>query len=217
MLSLLLPAFAADYAAFAAAIDSSSGWEEVDRKAIDGVGEVVVRHKLILGQHCLEGTAYAKLPVETLLAASIDITHQGSWSTWSVPRSVKLSSGSSSFDYYQVLDNPFPIDDRYWFLHGTVVTKGADRMFMWEAIDPATLYPDALASVKTAFPSAVMTTVNVGDWTFTPSGDQTRVRYRICTDAGGNIPDWAGQYAARTTLPTNIADLVKEVKRRVGQ
>jgi hypothetical protein len=58
--------------------------------------------------------------------------------------------------------------------------------------------------------------VNVGDWTFTPKGDTTTIRYRICTDAGGNIPRWVGEIAAKSTLPTNLADLVKEVRRRVG-
>jgi hypothetical protein len=61
-----------------------------------------------------------------------------------------------------------------------------------------------------------MTRVNVGDWTFSPQGNGTRIRYRICTDAGGNIPRWVGEIAAKSTLPTNLADIVTEVKRRVG-
>jgi carbon monoxide dehydrogenase subunit G len=61
-----------------------------------------------------------------------------------------------------------------------------------------------------------MTKVNVGDWTFTPEGDKTRVRYRICTDAGGRIPQWMGEFAATRTLPTNVADLIRSVKKRLG-
>ena len=131
--------------------------------------------------------------------------------------SVTLKSTATELDYYQVLENPSPIADRYWFLRGTYGRSGEDRVFSWELVDPVTAWPAALADVKSKFPNAVMTSVNVGDWTFTPQGDQTRIRYRICTDAGGNIPRWVGEIAAKTTLPTNVADIVKEAKRRAGK
>ena len=70
--------------------------------------------------------------------------------------------------------------------------------------------------MQAKYPGAISTTVNLGDWTFSPDAGQTRIRYRICTDAGGNIPGWLGQMAARTTLPTNVADIVREAKRRTG-
>ncbi len=63
-------------------------------------------------------------------------------------------------------------------------------------------------------PDAVPTRTNVGDWTFSPGTGGTKVRYRICTDAGGNVPRWAGEMAARNTLPGNVADIVREVRRR---
>ncbi len=217
MLLLLADAFAATPAELRAGLASSQGWEEVTRKQHDGVGEIVIRHKVIAGEDCLEGTAYAPLPPDTMLAAATDIPNQPGWSTWKVPASVKLSPGATSFDYYQVLDNPSPIADRYWFVTATSGRVGEDRVFAWELVDPATKWPAALAEVQQRFPSAVMTKVNVGDWTFTPQGETTRLRYRICTDAGGNIPRWVGEIAATSTLPTNIADLVKEVRRRVGR
>lgn len=216
LLLLAALADAATTADYRAGLAASSGWEELTRKNLDGVGEIVIRHKKIVDQDCLEGTAHAKLPPDVLLAAATDIPNQPKWSTWKVPASVKLSSGAAAFDYYQVLDNPPPVADRYWFVTATSGRVGEDRVFAWELVDPATKWPDALATVKEGWPSAVMTTVNVGDWTFTPQGDTTRIRYRICTDAGGNIPRWVGEIAATSTLPTNIGDLVKEVRRRVG-
>lgn len=214
--ALALPALAASSAELRAGLAAPGGWEEVTRKNVEGVGEIVIRHKVIAGQDCLEGSTQARLPADTLLAAATDIPNQPKWSTWKVPASVKLTSGAAQFDYYQVLDNPPPVADRFWFVTATSGKVGEDRVFTWELVDPAAKWPAALAEVQAKYPSAVMTTVNVGDWTFSPQGDTTRIRYRICTDAGGNIPRWVGEIAATSTLPTNLADLVKEVRRRVG-
>lgn len=217
LLPILVPlATAATPAELRAGLASPSGWEEVTRKKVEEVGEILIRHKVVGGQDCLEGSTTAALPADVLLAAATDIPNQPKWSTWKVPASVKLSNGATAFDYYQVLDNPPPVADRYWFVTATSGKVGEDRVFTWELIDPATKWPAALADVTARFPGAVMTTVNVGDWTFTPQADNTRIRYRICTDAGGNIPRWVGEIAATSTLPTNIADLVTEVRRRVG-
>lgn len=214
-LTLALPAHSADNATLRAGLESASGWEEVDRKKLDPVGEVVVRHKKVAGEDCLEGTATARGAVDTYVAASMDINHQGGWSTWKVPYSKKLSNGATSFDYVQVLDNPAPVSDRYWFLRGTQFSNGADRGFRWEPIDGAAAYPEAYAEVTTKYSGAVVPSVNVGDWTFSPAGaGQTKIRYRICTNAGGSLPSWAGEFAATRTLPTNLADIAGEVGRR---
>lgn len=199
-------------------LDATDGWAEVARKSVADVGEIVIRHKEVSGVPCLEGTVTSSaLPVDTLARLAADIDHQPSWSSWEIPLSAKLDGGTTSFDYYQVLDNPSPIADRYWFLHGATYQSGESRVFSWELVDPSTKWPAALAQVREKFPSAVMTSVNVGDWTFTPVSVGTRVRYRICTDAGGNIPRWMGEYAATRTLPTNVADIIQEVRRRIGR
>lgn len=206
-------AYAAD---LRAALADRSGWEEVGRKTVSGAGEVVVRHKVASGQDCLEGEATAVVSADVLLAAATDVLSQPSWSSAAVVASVKLSSGSTSFDYYQVLDNPAPVSDRYWILHATSGVSGTDRVFTWDQVDGATKYPQAVTDILAKWPSAVPTRVNVGAWTFTPGTSGTRIRYQICTDAGGNLPTWVGQIAAKTTLPTNLADIVNEAKRRGG-
>jgi hypothetical protein len=212
-----LAALAATPSTYRAGLADPAGWADLSRKNFEGVGEIVIRHKKIVDQDCLEGTTTANLPPDVLLAAATDIPNQPSWSSWKVPASVKLTPGSGEFEYYQVLDNPSPIADRYWFVKATSGRAGEDRVFSWELIDPSVKWASAVAEVQAKWPSAVMTTVNVGDWTFTPQKDTTRIRYRICTDAGGNIPRWVGEIAATSTLPTNIADLVNEVRRRVGR
>lgn len=209
-------ALAADPTALRAGLEDPSGWETVETKQIEGVGPVVVRHKVVLGEDCLEGSAMAPLDADLLLVAATDIEHQARWSSWKVPVAKKLGGTSTSFDYYQLLDNPSPVADRFWFVHARTSTEGTERYFRWDQVDAATKYPSDLAALQAAWPDAVATRTNLGDWTFSPSAAGTRVRYRICTDAGGNIPRWIGEIAARSTLPTNIADLVKEVKRRSG-
>lgn len=211
MLLLLSFAYAADSATLRRGLEDPAGWEEVDRKPVKGVGEVVVRYKEIAGENCLEGSTTAVAAPDKLLEAAADIPGQPSWSSWKVVASERLGGTDQAFDYVQVLDNPSPVADRYWFLRATVTTSATERVFRWEQIDGAARYPEAFARITAKWPGAIPTRVNVGDWTFTPDGASTRVRYRICTDAGGSLPRWVGEYAARTTLPTNVADIVRHV------
>lgn len=208
---LIALALAAEPSTYLTALANPSGWTEVGRKTIDGVGEVVTKHKQISGVDCLEGATVVDVGADVLLSKAVDIDHQGTWSSWKVPYSKKLSQGGNTFDYVQVLDNPSPVADRYWFARGTVVTEGSTKKFQWQAIDPAT-YSAAFTEVTTRYPGAVVPSINVGEWSFTPVTGGTDVRYRICTDSGGSIPTWVGEFAARTTLPTNVADLVKAAK-----
>lgn len=217
MLLLLasLSAHAVDNATLIAGLALESGWEEVDRKTVDGL-EVVVRHKVVAGQDCLEGTTFAAVKPDKLLTAAADIPHQPAWSSWDMPLAIKLSPGADRFDYVQLLDNPRPVADRYWFTQGTRLVSGNDWIFRWEAIDAPTRYPVQLASLLEKYPGSVSASINVGDWTFTPINGSTRVRYRICTDAGGDLPRWIGEFAARTTLPTNLRDIVVEARKQGG-
>jgi len=211
-------ALAADPTALRSGLNDPNGWREVDRKKVDGVGEVVVRHKVVNEVNCLEGAASSHAAPDVLLTAAADITHQPKWSTWNVPVSVRLPGASDAFDYYQLLDNPSPVADRYWFLRASVLRNGGERVFRWELVDPQSAHPAELAKLVAQYPGAVMTQVNLGDWTFTPRSDgTTAVRYRICTDAGGSLPQWLGEFAATRTLPTNVADIVREAQRRSGR
>ena len=216
LVALFSPAFATDPAALRAGLEAPDGWEEVERKEVDAVGSVRVRHKVVLGEDCLEGSASATLDADMLLVAASDVENQPKWSSWKVAEAKKLGGTATSFDYYQLLDNPSPVADRFWFVHARTGIDGTDRFFRWDQVDAASSYPAALTALQSKWPDALSTRTNLGDWTFSPGPAGTRVRYRICTDAGGNIPRWVGEIAARSTLPTNIADLVKEVRRRSG-
>lgn len=216
LVELVAIALAADPAALRAGLEDPSGWTVVETRQVEGVGPVEVRHKKVLGEDCLAGSTTAAVDADALLTAASDVEHQAKWSSWKVPVARRLSAPGAAFDYVQLLDNPSPIADRFWFVHARTGTEGGVRYFRWDQVDAATAYPTELAELRAKYPDAVSTRTNVGDWTFAPGAGGTRVQYRICTDAGGNIPRWVGEIAARSTLPTNIADLVKEVRRRAG-
>ncbi len=215
---LLASAWAVDSSTLWKGLDDPSGWEEVHRKTFDDVGvEVVVRLKRIGAQPCLEATTQASIPPDLLLHLASDIPNQPDWSSWDLPVAERLKSYGSSFDYVEVLNNPFPVDDRVWFARGTPTRVGEARVFRWDRVDAATAYPTRLAELQAAHPGLVETTVNVGDWTFTPVGNKTTIRYRICSDAGGSLPERAKEYAAKSTLPTNLADIVRQGLRLASQ
>ena len=208
-------ALAADPATLTAGLQDASGWSEIGKDNADGVGEIVIRHKSVGGVDCLEGVGRTDVPVPVLLEATVDIPGNMRWSSAAIKESEFLSTGATGFDYYQYLANPFPIKDRFWFNRATIVgdPSSGPVQFRWQHIDPNT-YPERYAKVKADHDDAVITDVNVGTWIFNPVDGVTEVRFQTCTDAGGSIPAWAGELAAKTTLPTNIADLVREGKRR---
>ena len=207
--ALLIPlAAAAPPSTYQAGLADPTGWEEVAVKQHPSIGAIRVRHKKVAGLDCLEGIAFTRAPVDRMLAAARDIDGCKAWSSADLSASASLTQGRS-FDYYQVLDNPFPVKDRYWFLPGTTVETDAGTEFRWHHIDAAREHPEAHRRVTTAHPDAVSTGVNVGAWVFAADGDQTRVHYRLCSDPGGSVPDWAGHKAAELSLPTNVADIIE--------
>ncbi len=211
MMSLL--AALPDPAPLEAAVRSDAGWEAVGDRAEDGLGTVALRHKRQGEVDCLEGSVTVAPSPRALLNVAADVPSATRWSRFELVASKVISRSGGRVKYVQLLDNPAPVADRYWFLEGRSSETEAASVYAWRHIDPAE-HPDVLAEILGLRPSAVSTGVNVGEWRFTPAGGKTALRYRLCTDAGGSIPKWAGEFAATRTLPANIADLVKEAAKR---
>lgn len=210
--ALVLTATAAEPAAFLKGLASDEGWREVAKKRHPSVGPIQVRHKRIAGLDCLEGIAHTTATIEGMLAAATDFEGIPSWSSADLLDSEDLTGGNP-VDFFQVLDSPFPVKDRYWFLRGTTI-RGPDGTteFRWQHLDAAQNHPEAHARVKAAYPSAIPTGANVGAWVFSPAGDQNRVHYRLCSDPGGKLPEWVGHFAAKVALPTNVADIIERAQ-----
>lgn len=196
-----------------AAIRSDSGWTDMGTSDRGGVSDIQVRHRKVGEIDCLEASTVSDLPVETMKAIVLDIRKNPSWSSADLQSSTVLSEAGGRIDYVQVLGMPRPFSARYWFLRGEVSAHDG-WTFAWERLDGAQAYPDALADVQTKHPEAVEITINVGSWAFTPAAEGTRMRFRSCTNAGGAVPQWAGERAARAMLPNNIVDLVTATKAR---
>lgn len=201
---------------YTAAVQSDAGWTEVGRRTEDGLGEVVLKHKKVGEVDCLEGAVTVPEAPEALLAVAADVPGATKWSRWELVASKVVGNAGGAVQYVQLLDNPAPIADRYWFVEGRSHRSEAEARFSWRHIDPAA-HPAALAEIQALRSAAVSTVVNVGEWRFRKAATGTALRYRICTDAGGAIPRWAGEFAATRTLPTNLADLVLEARRRAAR
>lgn len=209
-----LTAAATDIDTYAKGLADPSGWTEVKTKTEDQLGSVQIRHKSIGEIDCLEGVAEVSgASPQRLLEVAADIPSATSWSSADLEFSEVLDTGQGWQDYVQYLDNPMPIKDRYWVLRGHSETTGTVHSFHWKHISSSS-YPALEARMAADYNNAVVTDVNVGSWIFEASGELVKMRYRLCTAAGGSIPQWAGEIAATSTLPTNMSDLVKEARRR---
>ena len=204
---------AASVSVYRSGLNDPTGWEKVGSKNIDGVGKVETHHKQVADQDCLMGTALTSANPEVMLSVVADIPGGPKWSSWDLVESAVLSE--NPLHYYQVLNNPWPVSDRAWFLLGTISRTDTEIRMDWEHFDAESLYSTEIGAVKERHDDVVLTGVNVGAWVFQkhPSG-QTQVLYLICSDPGGSLPAKAAEFGARTTLPVNVADLIRESVKR---
>jgi len=197
-----------------AAIQSEHGWEDVGTFHRGGIDNISGRHKALDGLDCLEASASTALPADVLKEIITDIPGNQQWSSADLIASVVLGRRNGGLDYYQVLNLPPPLADRYWFLRGTESQAGEIWQFSWERISAEDTWPEARASMLSEHAGAVEIGINVGSWALIEAPDERIVRFRSCTDVGGSVPRWAGEKAARLMLPNNIVDLLQEGQRR---
>ncbi len=205
MVLLVSLAFALSPAEVWSAMDAGT-WTDAGSKNTS-VGAVAVRHLPLDGVDCLEASAVTTLDVERMKTVVLDIRGNPEWSSADLSLSWVLREDAASMDYVQVLNNPVPIADRYWYLKGNWGAQGDVWALTWQHFDGEATYPDQHAELKASHKSAVPVRFNVGSWAFVPAEGGTLARFRSCSDAGGNVPRWAGEAAAKLMLPNNIEDL----------
>lgn len=195
------------------------GWEEVARRDVSDVGEIVVEHKRIGDVHCIHGLVQVDVAPDKLLAAAMDVPSAPRWSSVELVFSEVLGKGDGYIDFWQYLDIPnwTLVSDRYWVLRGTPKhLEGGGKSFRWDRLSPAEAYPKLHERVMTYNSHAIEPPTNFGEWAFLPVNGKTEAHYRVCTDSGGSLPLSIQKWAAQRTLPDTVGDLVREGKRRAG-
>jgi hypothetical protein len=184
-----------------AALAADEGWELVSTRETD-VGPVTVRRKTIEGLWCLRAEGTTELAPSTLFAQVWDVARVPEWSSNPLTASVVLEEGPEELVFWQSLDLPFPLADRFWVLRArAVVAEGAYTM-RWER-EPAAAWPAVDAGVAMEMP------VSFGEWSFSPRPDgPTAVTWRGCQDLGGAVPAWLQTWGATRSLPTALVDVI---------
>lgn len=220
-MSLLLAATALALSAAAQAaptwsqLSSATDWESFKTSSTKNAGEVELFSATIGGTSCFKGEATVSgVDAETMLAVATDVEGAKSWSSAGIKDAVTLKKSATNLDYYQYLSVPL-INDRFWFLHGTIVREGTLIGLRWEKPwEGGGPYASTYQEVMAAHPKAVEPPVNVGAWLFDSQGGSVTVRYLVCTDSGGSIPTNLQNMATKSTLPNTVDDLVREARSR---
>lgn len=191
-----------------AAMQLETNWEDMGTRSTE-VGPVRLRHLMLEGVDCLEGSATTGLSPEALMKVATNVEDNLAWTSSDMTLSEALHRDGQRVQYLQVLNNPPPISDRYWYLEGHVQTEGGVHAFAWDKLDGATAFPERHRTLLAEHSGAVEVAYNLGSWAFLPQPDgRTLARFRSCTDAGGRVPRWAGEAAAKALTPNNLVDLI---------
>lgn len=193
-------------------------WRSITRAHADEVGEISLLRSEVDGVDCHRGEAQVgDVSIEALLSTVTNVVGAMQWSSAGIVDAEVLDRDGDYLEYYQVLDVPdwTFASDRYWFVEAEVLRHETGEVdFRWTRLhDDA--QNAARARVEAAHPGAVETPVLVGGWTFAPRGEEVELSYVICSDTGGSLPRMLQNTATRRTLPTMVADLVREA-RRIG-
>lgn len=195
-----------------------SGWNRLSSRNTE-FGEVTVDLKYLGELPCLRGITHTDVSPDVLFGVAADVSAAVRISSADLKESKKLrANADGTVDYYQFLAVPI-VADRFWVVRGrdaSSVTSGG-RAYAWERVDADSNFPSLRAELTERWGTIVETPINYGVWTFVPQGAATQVRYHICTDSGGTLPQSIQQAAARSTMPDNMADVIREARRRAGR
>ena len=172
-------------------IRAQSSWTEHTRKQHDDAGEVTVLKATVDGVECWRADAKVDVDSKYMMDVAMDIEGTVDWaSTAHVSEAKILSRSGSTLEYYQLLDVPgwTLAKDRFWFVRGRVVNESGSTSFTWQKLDEGGAHDTVYAEFLADHEGAIEPPINSGGWHFTPVADGTEIRYHICTDSGGQIP-----------------------------
>lgn len=194
------------------AFESRAGWNTLLSRP-DGEPPMHISRKKVEGVSCFQAVSRTKSSIETLVGIVTNMDDALSWSSVELHSSRILARGPGWWTYVQHLDIPTwtLVRDRFWIVTGRLTREsdGSARL-RWTRVDAATVYPEIHARLTGELDS-VETPLNMGEWVFRPDGE---VRYHVCADSGGMLPDFLQRSATRRTLPDNVDALLTEAARR---
>ena len=185
------------------------------REHVDA-GTVEVLRTTIADVPCFQATCLSDMRPETGLELARDVEGIVEWATNGMAEGEVLAGQGQTLEYYQLMDVPewTMTRDRFWFLRGKTVREGGATVWVWERLVDGGDHAERHLEVVAAHPKAIEPPVNAGAWWFEPEGDSTRIRYFICSTAGGSLPVKLQTMATTATLPDTVGDFVREGRRR---
>ena len=199
-------------------LKSEEGWVVQDTVQTD-IGSVVVSKKMIDNFPCFKGVAEydGLLDIPLMIEVAADAESAMEWSSAGVAEAQTLARTNEYAEYYQFLDLPFPMSDRYWFLRGYFEREGEVYYFRWEPLVNGGTHNVRYQKVQTDYPDALETKINLGSWILYNHDDKTHVEDRLCSHPNGSVPVSLQSIATSKTLPNNVAEIIKETKRRMAE
>ncbi len=198
-------------------IIGETGWADHATKDHDVAGTVQVRQAMVDGVQCWQAIANVDVDPRFMLEVARDIEGTPQWAvTADVSDAKILARSGPALEYYQVVDVPgwTMAKDRFWFVRGRTILSGVTIAFAWEKLDNGGAHTAVYEQFLADNPKAIEPPINAGGWLFTPVDDGIEIRYHICTDAGGSVPDNLQSFATSSTLPDTVGDLVREARKR---
>ena len=199
-------------------LKSDDGWVTQDTIQTK-VGTVVVSKKLVDGFPCFKGEIEfdGVLDIPLMIEVAADAESAIQWSSAGVTEAETLSLTKDYADYYQFLDLPFPLSDRFWMLRGYFEQEGPVYYFRWEPLVKGGAHSEKYQQVVRDHPDALETSINIGSWILHNYDGKTHVEDRLCSHPGGSVPVSMQSIATSKTLPTNVAEIIMETKRRMNK
>jgi hypothetical protein len=198
-------------------VRAESSWTEHSTRNHGDAGEVTVLKATVEGVECWRADAKVDVDSKYMMDVAMDIEGTIGWATTAhVSEAKVLARSGSALEYYQLMDVPgwTLAKDRFWFVRGRVINESGATSFAWQKLDEGGDHGTAYAEFVADHEDAIEPPVNVGGWHFTPVSDGTEIRYHICTDSGGAIPQKIQSMATSSTLPDTVGDLVREARKR---
>ena len=130
-------------------------------------------------------------------------------------RTYYYADARDSASFYLFVRQPGASNDRYWVLRGEHTEQAGASGFRWHRFAWEDAYPTLKQRLDRDHPGAVEPATNFGRWRFEPDGGGVRGTYSVCTSAGGSIPRWLQNRAARQSLPGTMRDVLTEARRRM--